>query len=158
MVGRFGLLQFLGRTPVLLPAAESLPPSLAVTPQHKTREILTKLKISTVTVVADFLAHIRKTTLESIKRTYWMEEQLESKVEWILTVPALWDDHAKYRMVKAARMAGFGDRSIDFELISEPECGATYSLDVIQQHHLSVSILARLLNSDLQATDLDPIL
>lgn len=147
--GAFGLLRFLGRTPVLIPAAESLTSSLALTPQQKTREILTKLEISTVTVVADFLAHIRKTTLESIKRTYWMEEQVQSKVEWILTVPALWDDHAKYRMVKAARMAGFGDRSIDFELISEPECGATYSLDVIQQHHLSVSTLSLSLESDL---------
>jgi len=156
-LGGLGLLQFLRRTPVLTPAAASLAPSLAVTPQQKTREILTKLDVSTVTVVADFLTHIRETTLESVKRTYWMVEHLEPKVEWIVTVPALWDDHAKYSMAQAARKAGFGDRSIDFELISEPECGATYSLDVIQQHYLSVSTLAQSLDLDLQA-DLDPIL
>jgi len=155
-LGGLGLLQFLRRTPVLTPAAASLTPSLAVTPQQKTREILTRLNVSTVTVVADFLAHIRETTRKSIERTYTVEG-LESKVEWILTVPALWDDDAKYRMVKAASLAGFGDKSIDFELISEPESGATYSLDVMQQHGLSVSTLARSLNLDLQA-NLDPIL
>ncbi|KAI5856586.1 hypothetical protein BZA05DRAFT_204555 [Tricharina praecox] len=63
---------------------------------------------------------------------------LQSKVEWVLTVPAIWSDSAKDLMIQAARKAGFGERGMDFELISEPECGATYALNVIQSNNLSL--------------------
>lgn len=109
-----------------------------VTPDQKTRLILKELNLHPVTVVSDFLRQVRETTMDSIKRTYWMEQELNSKVEWILTVPAMWSDSAKERMIQAAQLAGLGERAIDFELISEPECGATYSLSAIQQHQLSV--------------------
>lgn len=59
-------------------------------------------------------------------------------MEWVLTVPAIWSDSAKDLMIQAARKAGFGERGMDFELISEPECGATYALNVIQSNNLSV--------------------
>ena len=110
----------------------------ACTPEQRTREILQELNITPVNVVADFLAKIRETTLSSIKRTYWMERVLESKVEWVLTVPAIWTDGAKNSMIQAARQAGYGERGMDFELISEPECAATYALSAIQPHDLSV--------------------
>jgi len=137
----------LGITPTSLWASVFNPS--VVTPEQRTKRILQELNITPVEVVADFLANIREITLASIKRTYWMEGALGSKVEWILTVPAIWTDAAKNLMIQAARQAGFGERGMDFELISEPECGATYSLNAIQPHDLSVcSSPPRSLSSD----------
>jgi len=108
------------------------------TPEQETKKILDELNITTVQVIADFLEKIKETTLENIERTYWMQSEIDSKVQWILTVPAIWKDAAKNSMIRAARQAGFGERGVDFQLISEPECGATYSLKVIQPNNLSV--------------------
>jgi hypothetical protein len=109
------------------------------TPAQETSEILRELNITPVKAVADFLMKIRETTLEDIKRTYGVDDWVGVKVEWILTVPAIWTDSAKNQMIQAARQAGFGERMVDFELISETECRATYSLKVIQPNDLMVS-------------------
>jgi len=109
------------------------------TPAEASREILKNLNMSAVQAVSGFLARVKETTLESIKRTYWMEQELEPKVEWVLTVPSIWTDLAKDRMIKSTEQAGFGRLGIDFAVISEPECGATYALNVIQPSNLEVS-------------------
>jgi molecular chaperone DnaK (HSP70) len=108
------------------------------TPEKETKKILDDLNITTVTLIADFLRKIKETTLAVIEKTYWMQSEIGAKTVWILTVPAIWKDAAKNSMIQAARQAGFGERGVDFELISEPECGATYSLNVIQPNDLSV--------------------
>jgi len=108
------------------------------TPEKETKKILDELNITTVTLIADFLRKIKETTLATIKRTYWMQSEIGAKTVWILTVPAIWKDAAKNSMIRAARKAGLGERGVDFELISEPECGATYALNVIQPNDLSV--------------------
>jgi hypothetical protein len=61
------------------------------------------------------------------------------KVEYILTVPAIWTDAAKSHMIKAAEDAGFGAHRVDFHLVSEPESAASYTLKAIQPNNLSVS-------------------
>ena len=109
-----------------------------VTPEQETRKMLCELNITPVKLIADFLEKIRETTMASIKRTYWMQAEMGTKVEWIVSVPAIWNDAAKNSMIQAAKQAGLGERGVDFELISEPECGATYSLDAIQPHNFSV--------------------
>ncbi|KAF8544623.1 hypothetical protein BDD12DRAFT_723315 [Trichophaea hybrida] len=95
------------------------------------------LNISAVTAVTDFLSAVRTTTVESIERTYDAEWVRESKIEYVLTVPAIWSDSAKSRMVQAAKEAGFGTHRVDFNLVSEPEAAAAYALKVIQPHNLS---------------------
>ncbi|KAI5856588.1 hypothetical protein BZA05DRAFT_416244 [Tricharina praecox] len=54
---------------------------LAAKPAQRSSEILQELGITPVKAVADFLVHIRETTLACIKRTYWMENEEESKVD-----------------------------------------------------------------------------
>jgi len=115
--------------------------SQLMTPAQRTGEILKELNIAPVQAVADFLTKIKETTLASIKRTYMLDDLVGTKVEWILTVPAIWTDQAKNSMIQAARQAGLGERRLDFELISEPECGATYSLKAIQPNDLEVSLV-----------------
>jgi len=108
------------------------------TPEKATRKILGEMGITPVKLIGDFLEKVKETALEEIKRTYPMQANVHMAVEWILTVPAIWDDAAKNSMVQAAKRAGLGERGVGFELTSEPECGATYSLQAIQDHGISV--------------------
>jgi len=109
-----------------------------LTTEQETRKVMGKLGKSRVELVADFLNKVKETTLVSIKRTYWMQSEVGAKVEWVLTVPAIWKDAAKNLMSQAAKEAGFGQKGVDFKLISEPECGATWALHAIQPSQLSV--------------------
>jgi hypothetical protein len=102
--------------------------------------MLRGLQISPVTVVADFLSSVLKVTTESIERTYQTLWVRESTVEYVLTVPAIWSDSAKNLMVQAAGKAGFGTHRVDFNLISEPESAAAYTLKAIEPNDLNASV------------------
>lgn len=65
----------------------------------------------------------------------------DSKVEYILTIPAIWSDSAKALMVKAAENAGFGSHQVDFNLISELECAAAYTLKETGPNNLKARVL-----------------
>jgi hypothetical protein len=135
-VGSTRLQQRLNPSVVTEPSVPS-PPSCALEPRpfmsqlRKNRLILADRNISALTAVADFLSKVRETTLLAIERSFATEWVGAQKVKWILTVPGRWDDSAKERMAQAARQAGFGEREVDFELVSEPECVATYTQMVI---------------------------
>ena len=59
-----------------------------------------------------------------------------TKVEFVLTCPAVWSDAAKNTTLQAAERAGMGAKS-DIQMISEPEAAAVYTLKAIQPNHLS---------------------
>ena len=109
-----------------------------ITPAHTTEKKLSQLGIEPVKVVTDFLSHIREATVESIERTYQAEWIRNAEIEYMLTVPAIWTDSAKDLMVKAATNAGFGKHRVNFNLVSEPEAAAAYTLRVIQPNDLNV--------------------
>jgi molecular chaperone DnaK (HSP70) len=119
-------------------ATSFTPPT--ITPAQKTAHALQELQIDPVTVVTDFLSSVLKITTESIERTYEARWVQESAVEYVLTVPAIWSDSAKALMVKAAEEAGFGVHRVDFNLVSEPESAAAYTLKAIQPNDLNVSV------------------
>ena len=123
----------------------NFPPGLAspftqliTTPAHTTEKKLQQLGIQPVEVVMDFLSHIREVTVESIERTYSVEFVRNAEIEYVLTVPAIWTDSAKDLMVKAAINAGFGKHRRNFNLVSEPEAAAAYTLRAIQPNDLNV--------------------
>ena len=60
-----------------------------------------------------------------------------TRVEFVLTVPAVWSDSAKDATLKAAEQAGLGNRH-ELKLISEPEAAAVYTLKAIQPNHLKI--------------------
>jgi molecular chaperone DnaK (HSP70) len=108
------------------------------TPAHQTEEKLQQMGIEPVTVVADFLSHVRDITVESIARTYGPDWIRNAEIEWVLTVPAIWTDTATDLMVQAATKARFGRHRYDFNLVSEPEAAAAYTLKAIQPNDLNV--------------------
>ena len=104
------------------------------TPAAKTLEQLNVLKIRPEEVVEDFLRSIKKITLDSLMKTYDRQFVNDSKVEFVITIPAIWSDSAKELMASAAQKAGYGCHRVDFHLISEPEAIAAYTIRVIQPH------------------------
>ncbi|KAI5807184.1 hypothetical protein EDC01DRAFT_638392 [Geopyxis carbonaria] len=107
-------------------------------PAETSRTMLEELEIEPVQVVEDFLLRVREVTVATIKNKYSEECVRGAKIKYVLTVPAIWSDLAKDRMIKAAIGAGYGKHRIDFDLISEPEAAAAYTLKAIQPNHLSV--------------------
>lgn len=54
-----------------------------------------------------------------------------TKVQFVLTVPAVWSDSAKNATLQAAERAGMGSIK-ELKIISEPEAAALYTLKTIQ--------------------------
>jgi len=87
--------------------------------------------------VADYLAALHAHTLETLSRRYGGAFVAATRIEWVLTVPAVWSDAAKNATLVAAERAGMARRD-DIMLISEPEAAAVYTLRAIQPNHLKV--------------------
>ncbi|KAK5129421.1 hypothetical protein LTR08_003277 [Meristemomyces frigidus] len=87
------------------------------------------------TAVAEYLKALFSHTKEILSRRYGEHFVASTKLQVVLTVPAVWSDAAKDATLKAAEAAGMGN---SIELISEPEAAAVYALQAIQPNHLSV--------------------
>jgi hypothetical protein len=87
--------------------------------------------------VSDYLTEIYKHTMDTLTKRYGESFMAQTKVEFVLTVPAVWSDSAKNATLQAAERAGMGNRH-DLKLISEPEAAAIYTLKAIQPNHLKI--------------------
>lgn len=87
--------------------------------------------------VSDYLSQIYKHTMQVLTRRYGETFMSMTKVQFVLTAPAVWSDSAKDATLKAAEKAGMGNRP-DLKIISEPEAAAVYTLKAIQPNHLKV--------------------
>ncbi|EME49731.1 hypothetical protein DOTSEDRAFT_68491 [Dothistroma septosporum NZE10] len=87
--------------------------------------------------VTDYLTKIYEHTMETMTRRYGEGFIKSTKVDFVLTVPAVWSDAAKNATLQAAERAGMGSRH-ELKLISEPEAAAVYTLKTIQPNGLKV--------------------
>ncbi|EME87872.1 uncharacterized protein MYCFIDRAFT_129552 [Pseudocercospora fijiensis CIRAD86] len=87
--------------------------------------------------VTDYLTKIYEHTIETMTRRYGEGFIKSTKVDFVLTVPAVWSDAAKNATLQAAERAGMGSRH-ELKLISEPEAAAVYTLRTIQPSGLQV--------------------
>jgi hypothetical protein len=87
--------------------------------------------------VSDYLREIYNHTMETLTRRYGETFMGMTKVQFVLTVPAVWSDAAKDATLRAAEKAGMGNKG-DLKLISEPEAAAVYTLKAIQPNHLKI--------------------
>ncbi|KAL5890051.1 hypothetical protein ACKVWC_005269 [Pyricularia oryzae] len=90
-----------------------------------------------VDAVSDYLTQIYKHTLDTLTRRYGESFMASTKIDFVLTCPAVWSDAAKNTTLQAAERAGMGSRS-QIQMISEPEAAAVYTLKAIQPNHLNV--------------------
>ncbi|KAL7275880.1 hypothetical protein RUND412_001157 [Rhizina undulata] len=107
------------------------------TPASRTAAQLTRLRLSPVEVATDYLRSLREHILSVLERRFQAEFVRKTKIEYVLTVPAVWSDYAKDLTLQAARNAGFGEYETDFNLIGEPEAAAAYTLKAIQPNILN---------------------
>ena len=70
-----------------------------------------------------------------------------TKVDFILTVPAIWSDSAKKKTEDAAIRAGMGNEN-GLELLSEPESAAIYTLKNIDTTRSQVRVGDRIVVCD----------
>lgn len=98
---------------------------------------LKRFNKNVVDAVSDYLTQIYKHTMDTLTRRYGESFMASTKVEFVLTCPAVWSDAAKNTTLQAAERAGMGSRS-DIQMISEPEAAAVYTLKAIQPNNLNV--------------------
>ena len=99
---------------------------------------LRKCERTVMDAVSDFLTKIYQHTIETLTRRYGESFMSTTKVDFILTVPAVWSDAAKNATLQAAERAGMGSRH-ELKLISEPEAAAVYTLKTIQPSGLKMA-------------------
>ncbi|KAF2858139.1 putative hsp70 family protein [Piedraia hortae CBS 480.64] len=98
---------------------------------------LNKYSRTVMDAVSDYLTMIHGHTIETLQRRYGEAFVRSTKVEFVLTVPAVWSDAAKNATLVAAERAGMGDKD-ELKLISEPEAAAVYTLKTVQPGQLQV--------------------
>jgi molecular chaperone DnaK (HSP70) len=103
----------------------------------ETASQLQKCGKTVMDAVSDYLTEIYKHTMETLTRRHGETFMSRTKVEFVLTVPAVWSDSAKNSTLQAAERAGMGNMH-NLKLISEPEAAAVYTLKAIQPNHLKV--------------------
>lgn len=98
---------------------------------------LRKCDRTVMDAVSDYLTRIYEHTMETLNRRYGESFVSSTKVEFVLTVPAVWSDAAKNATLQAAERAGMGSRH-ELKLISEPEAAAVYTLKTVQPSGLKL--------------------
>lgn len=98
---------------------------------------LKRFNKTVVDAVSDYLTQIHRHTMDTLTRRYGESFMASTKVDFVLTCPAVWSDAAKNTTLQAAERAGMGAKS-SIQMISEPEAAAVYTLKAIQPNHLNV--------------------
>ncbi|KAL0636260.1 hypothetical protein Q9L58_004717 [Maublancomyces gigas] len=90
-----------------------------------------------VDLVTDYLSALKK-HIESVFEGHYGKAFMQStKIEYFLTVPAIWSDAAKALILQAALSAGLGTQG-SLPLITELEAAAVYTLKSMK-HDLNVT-------------------
>lgn len=118
-----------------------------------------------VDIVADYLTALRAYTVQTLERRLGREMMGRTKVEYVLTVPAVWSDKARQMTMEAAMRAGLGlgggaapaegEEEEEEEggvgllrLITEPEGAAEYALRSIQPNSMKVGFYFYIYSSE----------
>ncbi|KAK2047451.1 actin-like ATPase domain-containing protein [Colletotrichum somersetense] len=106
-----------------------------VSPQDTAAQ-LKRYNKNVLDAVSDYLTQVYKHTMDTLTRRYGESFMQSTKVDFVLTCPAVWSDAAKNTTLQAAERAGMGSKS-EIQMISEPEAAAVYTLKAIQPNHLN---------------------
>ncbi|KAH3769786.1 heat shock 70 kDa protein 12A-like [Dreissena polymorpha] len=121
----------------------SLFESEATLGRHSMLEDVTGKPINSMMVFSSVIKYLHDDLLKSLnsQNTGGIEK---GEINWVLTVPAIWDENAKQFMRIAAREAGIDMGRLSLAL--EPEVAAIYCLDanLARSHHSSGSEISTL--------------
>jgi molecular chaperone DnaK (HSP70) len=92
---------------------------------------------SATKLCTDFLTALRKQASLTLEDKYGTSALKTMRINWIITVPAVWSMKAKNDTLTCARDAGIGaGQKID--IVSEPEAAAAYALQAIEPLSLKI--------------------
>ncbi|THY00796.1 actin-like ATPase domain-containing protein [Aureobasidium pullulans] len=91
---------------------------------------LRKIGKTAVQVAGDYLIKLKEHVLQQIEQRFGEEMCSTTKIEYILTVPAVWSDAAKDATMKAAEIAGMNEHD-NLSMITEPEAAALCALKTV---------------------------
>ncbi|KAH0016072.1 actin-like ATPase domain-containing protein, partial [Aureobasidium melanogenum] len=83
-----------------------------------------------VQAAADYLVNLKQHVLEQLEQRFSEEMCATTKIEFVLTVPAVWSDAAKDATRKAAELAGMNEDD-NLSMITEPEAAALCALKTV---------------------------
>ncbi|KAG9561496.1 actin-like ATPase domain-containing protein, partial [Aureobasidium melanogenum] len=109
---------------LLLDPQQQLPPYVSRT---QLEAQLKHIGRGAVEATADFLEKLKTQALEALDKRYGKAFMANTKIDYILTVPAVWSDAAKDATLRAAEMAGL-HKSRNLQMITEPEAAGLYAL------------------------------
>jgi hypothetical protein len=89
-------------------------------------------------IVKDYLQCLFEHTITVLNRALGQAFVESTKIEWVLTCPAVWSDKSKAATLAAAERTGMKKWGKSIRLISEPEAAALYTLKTLQPSHLEV--------------------
>jgi hypothetical protein len=84
-----------------------------------------------------FLTEVRKHVVTTLRTRYGAPAFDALKIDWMVTVPAIWSLEAKNVTKQCAEAAGMGTAA-SLKMISEPEAAAVYALKKLEPHHLQL--------------------
>lgn len=101
----------------------------------QTVEDLKKHGRNIVDAAADYLAKVNQHSIKTLQQRYGQAFIGSTRIDYILTVPAMWSERAKNATIVAARRAGMLQ---NVRLISEPEAAAVYTLKQVKSNGLEI--------------------
>lgn len=125
--------------------APTTPPNLSETHSGDSQQLSMLLKTisalpedkTPVGVVTDYLRgiyqHTRDTLEKAFPRSFISGIGTDIGLEFVLTVPAIWNDAAKDLTLQAARAAGMNESYVKIKTVSEPEAAAVHCLKIYNQ-------------------------
>ena len=112
------------------------------------REVLTlPPNMTSADVAQDFLSAIYKHTITTLYRRFDRGVMQMTKINFVLTVPAIWSDAAKNKIEDAATRAGMGNEH-HLQLLSEPESAAVYTIKSLDKAHSQFKVHDRVVVCD----------
>ncbi|SPJ83949.1 related to hsp70 protein [Fusarium torulosum] len=114
---------------LLLIDPKDLPTDVARSSQlQEARRLRKKIKKEPIEIIATFLRKLWDHSLNSIKRAIGVDVLKRTKLQVVITLPAIWPPYAQQRMKQAAQQSGILDGrpagATTLQFISEPEAAA----------------------------------
>jgi len=122
----------------LLVEEDQLQPHLKGSKQlAEARQRLRDLDLQPVEVIATYLRQLWVHALNHVRMAV-RDGVNECRFHIVVTIPAIWKDAARQRMVEAVKLAGLLDRDLPdcgettFDILSEPEAGAIATFSTME--------------------------
>ena len=98
-------------------------------------------------IVSHYLEAIYKHVMTTLYRRFDRGVMQMTKIDFVLTIPAIWSDAAKQRTQEAAVRAGMGNEH-SLQLLSEPESAAIHTLKTLDNANSRIRVGDRMIVCD----------